>query len=164
MRRCAPISMAAIVFAALAIPGRLLAQAPAALQPDSPEVVKDSGREFSVFRLPEGSPLQHGGAGALWVVLLVAVAGLVYAGMLVGQVLGADQGTEKMRTVARAIREGANAYLARQFKAIILLVFLITAILYFANAGEGRAGTSVPAVRWPSSSGRRSPGWSAMSG
>ncbi len=38
--------------------------------------------------------------------------------MLVGQVLGADQGTEKMREVADAIREGANAYLMRQFKAI----------------------------------------------
>ena len=73
--------------------------------------------------------------------LLVAVAGLVYAGMLVGQVLGADQGTEKMRTVARAIREGANAYLGRQFKAIVLLVFLITAILYFATP-RARPGPS----------------------
>ena len=38
---------------------------------------------------------------------------------LVGQVIGADQGTERMREVAAAIRQGANAYLARQFKAII---------------------------------------------
>ena len=30
---------------------------------------------------------------ALWVVLLVAFAGLIYAGMLVGQVLGADRST-----------------------------------------------------------------------
>src|SRR5262249_52098276 len=31
---------------------------------------------------------------ALWVVLGVAVVGLLYAGTLVGQVVGADQGTE----------------------------------------------------------------------
>jgi K(+)-stimulated pyrophosphate-energized sodium pump len=73
---------------------------------------------------------------SLVVVLGIAVAGLLYAAMLVGQVLGADQGTEKMRAVGRAIKEGANAYLARQFKAIVALVFLITAILYFATTGE----------------------------
>ena len=78
---------------------------------------------------------------ALWIVLGVAIAGLVYAGMLVGQVVGADQGTEKMRTVANAIRQGANAYLWRQFKAIILLMFLLTAIIYFATTAE--AGTQV---------------------
>ena len=49
---------------------------------------------------------------ALWVVLRIAVAGLVYAGMLVGQVIGADEGTERMREVGAAIRQGANAYLA----------------------------------------------------
>ena len=60
---------------------------------------------------------------ALWVVLLIAVAGLVYAVALVGQVYGADEGTEKMREVGAAIRQGANAYLGRQFRAIVLLVF-----------------------------------------
>jgi K(+)-stimulated pyrophosphate-energized sodium pump len=137
MRRWRAISMVAIVFAALAAPGRLLAQAPEAVSPDSPEVVKEASEGFQYFAFLKDPHYNMVEQGALWVVLLVAVAGLLYAGMLVGQVLGADQGTEKMRMVARAIREGANAYLARQFKAIILLVFLITAILYFANAGGG---------------------------
>jgi len=78
---------------------------------------------------------------ALWVVLAVAVAGLVYAMMLVSQVLGADQGTERMRDVAKAIREGANAYLGRQFKAIVWLVFLITAVVYFT--AESKAAVAV---------------------
>ncbi len=73
---------------------------------------------------------------ALWIVLAVAIAGLLYAGMLVGQVIGADQGTEKMRLVGTAIRQGANAYLYRQFKAIVLLLFLLTAIIYFATTAE----------------------------
>jgi K(+)-stimulated pyrophosphate-energized sodium pump len=83
---------------------------------------------------------------ALWLTLLVAIAGLVYAGMLVGQVLGADQGTPRMQEVASAIRQGAWAYLMRQFKAIVGLVFLITVILYFATSGDDPAKRS--AVAW----------------
>ena len=74
---------------------------------------------------------------ALWAVLGIAVAGLLYAGMLVGQVLGADRGTEKMRAVADAIRSGANAYLARQFRVVALLTLVIAGILYASSAGEG---------------------------
>ena len=67
---------------------------------------------------------------SLWVVLGIAIAGLLYALGLVNQVVGADEGTERMREVGAAIRQGANAYLARQFKAIILLVFVLTGLLW----------------------------------
>src|SRR6266702_2048958 len=99
MRRWRAISMVAIVFTALATPGRLLAQAPAALSPDSPEVVPKASEGFQYFAFVKDPHYNVVEQGALWVVLLVAVAGLLYAAMLVGQVLGADQGTEKMRTV-----------------------------------------------------------------
>ncbi len=75
---------------------------------------------------------------ALWMVLLVAVAGLFYAGGLVGQVVGADQGTERMRAVASAIRVGANAYLARQYRTILPLMVVITGLLW-ATASEANA-------------------------
>jgi len=81
---------------------------------------------------------------ALFVVLAVAIAGLVYAGALVGQVLGADQGTARMQEVARAIKSGANAYLARQFRAIIVLVLVITGIVWAATAGgESRSEVAI---------------------
>jgi K(+)-stimulated pyrophosphate-energized sodium pump len=86
---------------------------------------------FQYFAFMNEATYDMGERIALWLVLGVAVAGLVYAGMLVGQVLGADQGTPRMQEVGAAIRQGANAYLGRQFRAIILLVFLLTAILYF---------------------------------
>ena len=136
MRRWRAITMVAIAFATLATPGRLLAQAPAALSPDSPEAVPAVGPSFQYFAFLKDVHYSMVERGALWLILVVAVAGLVYAGMLVGQVLGADQGTEKMRTVARAIRSGANAYLARQFWAIIPLVFIITGILWATTEGE----------------------------
>jgi K(+)-stimulated pyrophosphate-energized sodium pump len=78
-------------------------------------------------------------------VLLVAIAGLVYAGMLVKQVIAADKGTKKMQEIALAVREGADAYLWAQFKKIGLLIVLITVALYFTKYQEpafawGRAG------------------------
>ena len=67
----------------------------------------------------------------LWVVLIIAVLGLLYAGMLVGQVKKADQGTPRMQEIAAAVREGADAYLSAQFRKIAILIIIITAGLYF---------------------------------
>ncbi|HVC96818.1 MAG TPA: sodium/proton-translocating pyrophosphatase, partial [Pirellulales bacterium] len=69
---------------------------------------------------------------ALLANVLVAIAGLVYALMLVGQVKNADQGTKRMQEIALAIREGANAYLYRQFRVVGLLIVVITVLLYMA--------------------------------
>ncbi len=52
--------------------------------------------------------------------------------MLVGQVKNADQGTPRMQEIARAVREGADAYLFRQFRVVGVLIVLITVALYFA--------------------------------
>ncbi|MCE1228769.1 MAG: sodium-translocating pyrophosphatase [Firmicutes bacterium] len=82
----------------------------------------------------------------LVIVLGIAVAGLLYALMLVKQVKAADQGTPKMQEIAAAVREGANAYLAAQFKKIGPLIVIITLVLYFTTQGNvaafkvGRAG------------------------
>ena len=46
---------------------------------------------------------------ALCINVVVALAGLGYAWMLVGQVTRAPQGTPKMQEIARAVREGADA-------------------------------------------------------
>jgi K(+)-stimulated pyrophosphate-energized sodium pump len=72
---------------------------------------------------------------ALWGVLGTAILGLLYAAFLACQVLGKDQGTEQMKKISEAIRIGANAYLWRQFKAIIFLILVLTGLLYF-SAGE----------------------------
>ncbi len=69
--------------------------------------------------------------------VLVALAGLAYALMLVGQVRGASEGTPKMQEIARAIREGADAYLFRQFRVVGFLIVLITVALYFGAKASG---------------------------
>ncbi len=72
---------------------------------------------------------------ALWSVLGTAVAGLLYAGFLMGQVLRENCGTAEMQKISDSIKAGSNAYLYRQFKTISLLILILTAVLYFA-AGE----------------------------
>jgi K(+)-stimulated pyrophosphate-energized sodium pump len=72
---------------------------------------------------------------ALWGVLGTAVLGLLYAVFLSMQVLAKDQGTEEMRRISQAIRVGANAYLSRQFRTILLLILVLTGLLYF-TAGD----------------------------
>jgi K(+)-stimulated pyrophosphate-energized sodium pump len=72
---------------------------------------------------------------ALWSVLGVAVLGLIYAGFLTAEVLRQDTGTAEMQRISRAIREGANAYLTRQFRTIALLVLVLAGLLYF-TAGD----------------------------
>ena len=67
---------------------------------------------------------------ALFANVLVALAGLLYAFLLMRQVRRADQGTPRMQEIARAIREGANAYLYRQFRVVAVLIVVITVLLY----------------------------------
>jgi len=73
---------------------------------------------------------------SLIIVLAIAVAGLLYALMLVKQVRNADKGTPKMQEIASAVREGANAYLAAQFRKIGPLIIIITILLYFSTQSE----------------------------
>ena len=82
---------------------------------------------------------------SLFAILGVAIAGLLYAGMLVGQVTKADKGTPRMQEIAAAVREGANAYLSAQFRKIVPLILVITALLYLTKYHEfefaiGRSG------------------------
>ena len=68
------------------------------------------------------------------VIAVVAVAALAVAWALARQVLAADAGTESMKRIAAAVQEGANAYLARQFRtlggfagAVVFLLLLLPA-------------------------------------
>src|SRR5215469_8773145 len=54
----------------------------------------------------------------LWIALLVGVAALVAAAMLARAVIASDTGTPEMRAISDAIREGAEAFLRRQYTTI----------------------------------------------
>ncbi len=77
---------------------------------------------------------------ALIGVLVIAILGLLYAAFLTRQILREPQGNEKMRHIANAIRVGGNAYLMRQFRTILLLIFLLAIFVFFTGWFAG--GTS----------------------
>ncbi len=76
---------------------------------------------------------------ALILNVVIALAGLSYAAMLVKEVYGAGIGTLRMQEIAQAVREGANAYLRRQFRTVGVLIIFITAVLILTKWPWGMA-------------------------
>ncbi|WP_435285610.1 sodium-translocating pyrophosphatase [Streptomyces bacillaris] len=79
------------------------------------------------------------------IVAVVAVAALVVARLLVRQVMAAGEGTERMKEIAAAVQEGANAYLARQLRTVgvfSVIVFFLLLVLPADNWSQ-RAGRSL---------------------
>jgi K(+)-stimulated pyrophosphate-energized sodium pump len=84
------------------------------------------------------------------IVLAISVISLIVAALLARHVLAADTGKPEMQEIAGAIREGAEAFLARQYKTIGLLSIVAAGVIfafYYANKdvknihemGEGTA-------------------------
>src|ERR1039457_5365986 len=69
---------------------------------------------------------------AVWSVLGIAFVGLIYALILRHQIMKKDKGTPEMLEVWNAIRQGADAYLGRQLKAILPLIAVLTVVLFFS--------------------------------
>jgi K(+)-stimulated pyrophosphate-energized sodium pump len=65
---------------------------------------------------------------ALWLIVLCGLLSIVYAVWAVRTVLAADAGNPRMQEIAAAVREGAQAYLKRQYTTIAgvgVVIFLI---------------------------------------
>ena len=80
------------------------------------------------------APVSVSGSNLTWVVIVAVVAllALGVAYILVREVLAASKGTEKMQEIAKAVQDGAAAYLRRQFRtlaAFVVLIFFILLVL-----------------------------------
>jgi K(+)-stimulated pyrophosphate-energized sodium pump len=68
----------------------------------------------------------------LWLIVLCGVLAIIYAIWATSSVLRSDAGNAKMQEIAAAIREGAQAYLRRQYTTIAVVgvvIFIIVGIL-----------------------------------
>lgn len=138
-RKTSYLAAAAVLFLAALMAGPLFGAAgEAAASSHEPHF-----RFFSLFSDPRYSSME---IVSLFVVLGVAIAGLLYALLLVKQVKNADPGTPRMQAIGAAVREGADAYLSAQFRRIGPLIGVIFLILYFTTQSDlqafkvGRAG------------------------
>ncbi len=68
---------------------------------------------------------------ALWLIVLCGVLSVVYAIWATSSVLSADAGSPRMQEIAGAVREGAQAYLRRQYTTIGLVGIVIFALLVY---------------------------------
>ena len=75
--------------------------------------------------------------GGEWAVLLLSASAAllaIFVGFyLVKSVLAYDEGSPKMREIAKAIQEGALAYLKRQFKTIIVILVPLAIIVFLTS-------------------------------
>ncbi len=86
----------------------------------------------------------------LYATPIVGFAGLVFAAASVVYILRLEEGSERMRSIASAIQEGATAYLNRQYVIIaviaVLLALAIAYLIHFQTALAFLAGAIMSAA------------------
>ena len=83
------------------------------------------------------------------ILLVVALCGLlavVYAIWATRSILAEDQGSLRMQEIAGAIREGAQAYLARQYTTIAMVGVVVFALCWFLLSLYAAAGFAIGAI------------------
>jgi K(+)-stimulated pyrophosphate-energized sodium pump len=79
---------------------------------------------------------------ALWLIVLAGALSIVYGVITTRGLMAADAGTARMQEISAAVREGASAYLKRQYYTIAVVgavIFVITAFLLGRYAAIGFA-------------------------
>ncbi|MCG7507342.1 sodium-translocating pyrophosphatase [Mesorhizobium retamae] len=82
----------------------------------------------------------------LYVVILCGVLSVVYAIWATQSVLASDQGNARMQEIAAAIREGAQAYLARQYTTIAIVGVVVFLLAWWLLSGTAAIGFLIGAV------------------
>jgi K(+)-stimulated pyrophosphate-energized sodium pump len=72
----------------------------------------------------------------VYLILLTSLVALGFAALFAKEVLAAGQGTPKMIEIAKAVQEGAAAYLSRQFKTLAVFAGLVFLLLFLLPADE----------------------------
>src|SRR5882757_6950247 len=98
-------------------------------------------------QVPVASTVGDGSDGHvwLWVALAVGALALVAALMLARKVIAADTGTADMQVISNAIREGAEAFLRRQYRTIGAITVVLAIVVFIGYHLSER--TSANAVK-----------------
>ena len=74
-----------------------------------------------------------------WIGLIGAALAGIYALLQTKKVLSFSEGTDRMKQIAGAIRDGANAYLKRQYRTVLpvfAVIFVVLCVMAFASDGR----------------------------
>lgn len=83
---------------------------------------------------------------ASWWAIGAGGLAVIYGAALTAWILQQSAGNQKMQDIARAIQEGAAAYLARQTKTLAIVAVIIAALLWWKISGNTALGFVVGAV------------------
>src|SRR3989344_3222920 len=78
--------------------------------------------------------------------ILSSLVAIIYGAYLSFRVTKKPSGSEEMRAIARAIQEGANAYLKRQYKAVAVVAAVLFIIIWLALGPTTAVGFLIGAV------------------
>ena len=82
----------------------------------------------------------------LWAVVACGIISIVYAVVTIQSVMAADAGNQKMQEIAGAIREGASAYLNRQYTSVAIVGAIIFVAAFAVLGWQVAVGFVVGAV------------------
>jgi K(+)-stimulated pyrophosphate-energized sodium pump len=82
----------------------------------------------------------------LWLIVLCGVLAIIYAAWATRSVLQADAGSARMQEISAAVREGAQAYLRRQYSTIALVGIVIFLIVGYSLGWLVGVGFAVGAI------------------
>jgi len=78
-----------------------------------------------------------------YLVPAASIVALVFAYYFFKRMMKESEGTEKMKTIAQYVRDGAMSYLKQQYK-VVTIVFIIIAVLFAGMAFFGLQNSWVP--------------------
>ncbi|BAP55051.1 proton-translocating pyrophosphatase [Thioploca ingrica] len=82
----------------------------------------------------------------LWIALLCAIGALLYGIVSIRWVLSKPAGNERMQEIAKAIQEGAQAYLNRQYTTILIVGIVIGSVIAYFLGQLTAIGFAIGAI------------------
>ncbi|MBV8564533.1 MAG: sodium-translocating pyrophosphatase [Methylobacteriaceae bacterium] len=83
---------------------------------------------------------------SLWLIILGGLLSIVYGVMTISQVMGADASSPRMQEIAGAIREGAQAYLRRQYTTIAVVGIVLFVVIWLFLQAPVAIGFAIGAI------------------
>ena len=78
------------------------------------------------------------GKTVLWIAMGVGVVALLVALLFARSVIGSDKGTPEMQAISNAIREGAEAFMSRQYQTIGIIAVVLALALFIGYKSSDR--------------------------
>jgi K(+)-stimulated pyrophosphate-energized sodium pump len=67
---------------------------------------------------------------------LAGIAALVFASRKAGWIAAQDQGTDRMKEIAKHIQEGAMAFLSREYRVLAIFVAVVAVLLAISGGSQ----------------------------